>query len=441
MSTLIDLGGLPMKRMLMDELVRWKESPHRKPLILKGVRQCGKTYLLKTFAEQAYENAIYLNLERNPNYASLFDKDFDVDRIITEMGVLSKSRIEKGKTLVILDEVQACPKAVTALKYFCEEAPEYHIAAAGSLIGISLSKPGSYPVGKVDIKRLYPMSFVEYLLAAGEENLVKYVEESDSQQISQAIHHQLSQYYHYYLMTGGMPEVVDAWMNHRDIQQVDDILLNLLDLYQLDFAKHAPPKDFQKISQVWEAIPQQLAKENQRFMFGQVKEGSRAKDLEDALTWLVDAGMVCRVSKVEKPFVPLSAYAKQNLFKVYACDVGLLRRLARLDADLIISGNSQYTEFKGALAENFVLQQLLFMGLDLPYYWSSGNLAEVDFVVQLQGLPTPIEVKAGKTIRSKSLVSYVDKYKPATAYRLSSAPRRNKGVIVDLPLYLVWTMR
>lgn len=430
-----------MKRMLMDELVRWKENPQRKPLLLKGVRQCGKTYLLKAFAEQEYENAVYLNLERNPDYASLFDKDLNVDRIITEMGVLAKTRIVKGKTLVILDEIQACQKAVSALKYFCEEAPEYHIAAAGSLIGISLAKPGSYPVGKVDVKRLYPMSFIEYLLAAGEENLVKYIEQSDAQQISQAIHNQLSQHYHYYLITGGMPEVVEAWVQRHDIQHVDDILLNLLDLYQLDFAKHAPPKDFQKISQIWEAIPQQLAKDNQRFIFGQVKEGARAKDLEDALTWLVDAGMVYQVSKVEKPYVPLRAYAKQNLFKVYACDVGLLRRLARVEANLIISGDRQYTEFKGAMAENFVLQQLLSMGVDLPYYWSSGNLAEVDFVVQLHGLPTPIEVKAGKTIRSKSLISYVDKYKPAKAYRLSSAPRENKGAIVDLPLYLIWTIR
>lgn len=429
-----------MKRRLMDELIRWKKSPHRKPLILKGVRQCGKTYLLKAFAAQEYDNAVYLNLERNPDYASLFEKDFDVDRIITEMGVLTKTRIEKEKTLVILDEIQACQKAITALKYFCEEAPEYHIAAAGSLIGISLAKPGAYPVGKVDVKRLYPMSFVEYLWAAGEEKLVKYSEQSDLKEMSQAIHNQLSQYYHYYLMTGGMPEVVDAWVRHHDIGQVDDMLLNLLDLYQLDFAKHAPPRDFQKISQIWEAIPQQLAKENQRFIFGQVKEGARGKDLEDALTWLVDAGMVYQVSKVEKPFIPLRAYAKQNLFKVYACDIGLLRRLARVEADLMISGNDQYTEFKGAMAENFVLQQLLFMGVDLPYYWSSGNLAEVDFVVQLQGLPTPIEVKAGKTIRSKSLVSYMDKYKPAKAYRFSSAPRENKGAIIDLPLYLVWTI-
>lgn len=429
-----------MRRRLMDELIRWKKSPKRKPLILKGVRQCGKTYLLKAFAAQAYDNSVYLNLERNPGYASLFEKDFDVDRIITEMGVLTKTRIEKEKTLVILDEIQACQKAITALKYFCEEAPEYHIAAAGSLIGVSLAKPGSYPVGKVDVKRLYPMSFVEYLWAAGEENLVQYIEQSNLLQMSQAIHNQLSQYYHYYLMTGGMPEVVDAWMRHHDIQQVDDILLNLLDLYQLDFAKHAPPKDFQKISQIWEAIPQQLAKENQRFIFGQVKEGARGKDLEDALIWLVDAGMVHQVTKVEKPFIPLSAYAKQNLFKVYACDVGLLRRLARVEASLILSGNDHYTEFKGAMAENFVLQQLLFMGVDLPYYWSSGNLAEVDFVVQLQGLPTPIEVKAGKIIRSKSLVSYVDRYKPSKAYRFSSAPRENKGTIIDLPLYLMWTI-
>ena len=429
-----------MKRELMDELIRWKNSPSRKPLLLRGVRQCGKPYLLKAFAKNEYENMVYINFEQNPEFASLFDKDFHTERIITEMGILFGTSIQREKTLILLDEIQACPKAMTALKYFCEEAPEYHIASAGSLIGISISKPNSYPVGKVNVKTLYPMSFKEFLMASGEEELLKYIQSTTLHEISQVIHSRLFQYYDYYRITGGMPEVVKTWVQEKDIQQVEELLQNLLNLYQLDFSKYAPAKDFQKISQVWEAIPAQLAKENQRFIFGQVKEGARAKDLEDALNWLVNAGMVYRIPKIEKPYIPLSAYEKPNLFKIYCCDTGLLRKLAKVDAGLILKDNSQYTEFKGVLTENYVLQQLIQMGIDKPCYWSSGNKAEVDFVMQLKGIPTPIEVKSGKTIRSKSLLSYIEKYKPEKAYRFSSSLRDSGERIIDIPLPLVWTI-
>ncbi len=423
----------------MDELIKWKNSKNRKPLIVRGVRQCGKTYLLKEFGSKHYEDYIYLNFEKNPNYCSIFEKDLEPSRIIIEIEVLTGKKVIPNKTLIIFDEIQTCKKAITSLKYFLEEKPEIHIVSAGSLIGISLSKPESYPVGKVDIKYLYPMSFMEFLYANEENKLIEYIDgDKDIYSISEAVRDKMENYLKYYFIVGGMPEAVNSWIENKDVEIVENIQDNILQMYQLDFAKHAPEKDLRKISQIWKSIPEQLAKENSRFIFGHVRKGARAKDLEDALNWLIDSGMVYKIEKIEKPFIPLSAYSKSNQFKIYTCDIGLLRKLSGIDAKVVISKNSKYTEFKGALTENFALTELINTGYKNVYFWRSQNTAEVDFVIQYDGEPTPVEVKSGNNTKSKSLITYIKKYDVKKAFRFSLDNRKNKQVIEEIPLYFIW---
>ncbi len=428
-----------MYRILMDELIEWKDSKNRKPLIVRGVRQCGKTYLLKEFGFKNYEDYIYLNFEKNPNYCSIFEKDLEPSRILIEIEVLKGKKIIPGKTLIIFDEIQTCKKAITSLKYFFEDKPEIHIASAGSLIGISLSKPESYPVGKVDIKYLYPMSFVEFLHANEEDKLIGYIgKEKDIYSISDAVRDKLENYLKYYFIVGGMPEAVNSWIEKKNVVAVESIQDDILQMYQLDFAKHAPEKDLRKISQIWKSIPDQLAKENSRFIFGHVRKGARAKDLENALNWLIDSGMVYKIEVIEKPYIPLSAYSKSNQFKVYICDVGLLRKLAGIDAKVFISPDSKYTEFKGSLNENYALTELINRGYKNVYFWRSKNTAEVDFVIQYNGEPTPVEVKSGNNTKSKSLITYIKKYNVKKAFRFSLDKRKNKNIIDEVPLHMIW---
>ncbi|MCT4612551.1 MAG: ATP-binding protein [Clostridia bacterium] len=431
-----------MERLLNEKLVEWKMSKTRKPLILKGVRQVGKTYLLKEFGNKYYEDVAYFNFEGNEALQSRFEQDLDPKRIIEELGVINKRVIKPGRTLIIFDEIQFCSKALTSLKYFYENLPEYHVACAGSLLGIALSKPLSFPVGKVDMMTLYPLNFEEFLLANDESMLVEALKKLKSEEkISALYEEKLMSYLNNYYITGGMPEVLNSWINNKDVEEVSVIQQKILDAYELDFAKHAPVNDYPKLSMIWKSIPEQLARENSKFVYGHVKSGARAKDLEDALEWLISAGMVYKITKIEKPYMPLSAYADSRSFKLYIHDVGLLRKKANLDAAIIYDDKKDiYKEFKGALAENFVLTELIAKTNETAHYWTSGNKAEVDFVKQFKSKIIPIEVKAGKNVTARSLRVYRDKYEPEISFKVSRLNIQKQDGTLNIPLYMVWNI-
>jgi len=426
---------MPMKRLLLNKLLEWKNSSSRKPLILKGVRQCGKTYLLKELGKNHYEDSVCFNFEGNAILQNVFEKDFDTKRIITELSVLRKKAIMPQNTLIIFDEIQFCNKALTSLKYFCEEAPEYHIAAAGSLLGVALSKPLSFPVGKVDFHTLYPMSFHEFLLANGEDLLCEQVENLPaSEPVPEVFAQKLSEHFKNYCISGGMPEAVGCWIAEKNIEKLDSVLQGILDGYELDFAKHAPAKEFPKLSAIWHSIPTQLARENGKFIFSHVKKSWRAKDLEDSLEWLLSAGMVYKVAKIEKPFIPMLSYADMSFFKLYAADIGLLRRMSKLPAMAFLEGSDIFKEFKGAITENFVLCELVNKSGEVPFYWKSANMAEVDFVIQIGMDIVPVEVKSSDNVRARSLAEYSKKYSPG---RTIVTSLKNVGGN-HIPLYLLW---
>lgn len=430
-----------MERFIMKDLIKWKNRKDRKPLVIKGVRQCGKTYILKQFGEENYEDTAYFNFEGNPALAARFEQDLDPKRIIMELGVLIGRKISQHKTLIIFDEIQFCNAALTSLKYFYEQTPEYHIVCAGSLIGITLSKSLSFPVGKVDFLTLRPMSFPEFIIANDEEMLFEYIRNLNTQyQIPQMFADKLITLYKTYLITGGMPEVVAKWMETEDISEVERIQDVILNAYELDFAKHAPVSDIPKLSLIWKSIPDQLSKESGKFVYGHVKPGARAKDLEDALQWLINAGMVYKVLKIEKPAMPLSAYSDPSYFKLYLADTGLLRRMSRLPASSIFKDSALYTEFKGAMTENFVLNELINLHGEVPFYWKSGNTAEVDFIVQLEERIFPIEVKASTNVKSRSLGVYREKYKPEISIRSSLKDFKTDEGLLNIPLYLIWNV-
>ena len=429
-----------MERLLYLDLLKWKNSKDRKPLILKGVRQCGKTWLLKDFGKKNYENIAYFNFEGNEALQERFSQDLDVKRIIEELSILNNKVIKPEKTLIIFDEIQFCNKALTSLKYFYENAPEYHIACAGSLLGIYLSKPLSFPVGKVDFLELRPMNFYEFLLANDEKMLLDYLEKNP-QKVPTTFENKLKNYLKNYYIIGGMPEVVDRWITTKDIEQVEKMQDIIINSYELDFAKHAPLSDTPKLNLIWDYIPRELSKENSKFVYGHIKSGARAKDLEDALQWLISAGLCDKVNKIEKPNIPISSYIAMSHFKIYMCDVGLLRRKAKVDASIILSDNNDiYREFKGAIAENFVLLELLSLNQYSPYYWTSGNTAEVDFVWQFKDKVIPFEVKSGNNIGSRSLLVYREKYKPEIAIKTSMKNVDIQDGIFNIPLYLLWNL-
>ncbi len=422
-----------MNRLAIQELITWKNSIIRKPLIIQGARQVGKTWLMKEFGKQEFQNIAYLNFESSSRLREIFISDFNIERIIATIEIEIKQKIDPKNTLLIFDEIQEVERGLTALKYFYEQAPEYHIVAAGSLLGISTKKNNTFPVGKVDFMALFPMSFMEFLDNIGERQLAHQLQNKNWELIA-IFHEKLAEILRLYYFIGGMPEVVSNYNDHKNLETVRSIQQKILAGYENDFAKHAPNEIVPRIRLVWNALISQLAKENRKFIYGQIRKGGRAKDFETAINWLVDAGLVLKVNRIEKPTLPLNAYADFDAFKLFLLDIGLLNAIADLDQRILLEKNSILTEFKGALTEQFVCQQLK-IKKEL-YYWIATNAtAEVDFVLQSQNEIIPIEVKAEENLKSKSLKVYVEKYTPKTAIRMSMSKYREEDWLINVPLY------
>lgn len=429
-----------MKRLILDKLLVWKKSPYRKPLILKGVRQVGKTWILKEFGRLYYDSVAYFNFDENPEFKQFFQLTKDVNRILQNLMLVSGQKIEPDNTLIIFDEVQDCPEVINSLKYFCENAPHYHVACAGSLLGIALAKPSSFPVGKVNFMQIDPMSFTEFLLANGDENLVHYLESVESiEPIPEAFFNPLSEKLKMYYVTGGMPESVLMWTEARDVNAMQEALSAIIEAYERDFGKHPNASEFPKISMIWKSISSQLARENKKFLYKAVKEGARAREYEDALQWLVDARLVHKVYRCTAPGLPLSAYDDLSAFKIYLVDVGLLRRLSQLAPSAFGEGNRLFTEFKGALTENYVLQTLVTQFEVEPRYWSQTNPPyEVDFLIQRENDIFPVEVKAETNTKSKSLKKYKELFADQVKLRIRFSLDNLKldGDVLNIPLFM-----
>ena len=424
-----------MERALMKKLVGWKDSPVRKPLILKGARQVGKTWLMQEFGKKYFKKTAYVNFDHNPVMQHIFDQDFDIRRILMAINIETGVVVTPRDTLIIFDEVQEAPAAISALKYFCENGPEYPVIAAGSMLGVALHEGISYPVGKVNTLSLYPLSFYEFLMAQGEEGLARLLDDRDMEMMN-AFHDKYVTALKNYYYTGGMPEIVRFFSENKDYAAVRKMQEELLEMYEADFSKHMDPRELPRVRMVWHAIPAQLAKENKKFFFGQVKKGARAKDFEMAVEWLMDCGLITRVNRVTKPAVPLKAYAEENAYKLYFLDTGLLGALSGLDAKSILEGNRIFIEFKGALTEQYVCQQMIAdLDLSLFYMLSENGRYEIDFLVQHEGNVVPIEVKAGQTVHAKSLCAYCEKYAPSLAVRLSMNPCEKQDHLLNMPLY------
>lgn len=429
-----------MERLILKDLIAWKNSPYRKPLILKGVRQVGKTWILKEFGKRCYENTAYFNFDENEEYKQFFETSKDVNRILQNLMFASGQSIKPEKTLIIFDEVQDCPKVINSMKYFCENAPEYHIACAGSLLGIALAKPSSFPVGKVNFMQIDPMTFTEFLTANGDENLVKYMESIERiEPLPDAFFNPLYEKLKMYYVTGGMPESVLMWTQARDVSAMQNTLSDIIDAYERDFAKHPDVSEFSKISMIWKSIPSQLARENKKFLYKVVKEGARAREYENALQWLVDARLVHKIYRSSTPGLPMSAYDDLSAFKIYLADVGVLRRLAQLAPTAFTEGNRLFTEFKGSLTENFVLQTLLTQFEVTPRYWAQNNPPyEVDFLIQRENEIFPVEVKAEGNIRSKSLKKFKELFpdKVKLRVRFSLDNLKLDDDVLNIPLFM-----
>jgi uncharacterized protein len=424
-----------MERMALNQLLKWKESPTRKPLLLAGARQVGKTWLMREFGRRNFKNVAYLNFESSTRLKKLFEEDFTIDRIIATVEIETNQKIEAKDTLIIFDEIQEANRGLTSLKYFYEQAPQYFIVAAGSLLGISMQKETSFPVGKVDLQQLHPISFSEFLISTGQERLAKELEAKNWAVIS-VFHDKLIELLRLYYFIGGMPEVVSNYLMHKDLQACRTIQQKILAGYQLDFGKHVPGNLLPRIRLVWNNLVSQLAKENKKFIYGQVKKGSRAKEFELAINWLISAGLLIKVSRIKKGVLPLNAHADLDAFKLFFVDIGLLNAMAELEASALVEKNKILTEFKGALTEQYVCQQLVTsIGANL-FYWSAANgSAEVDFVIQQQNAIVPIEVKAEENLKSKSLQVFVEKFKTPEAIRLSMSPYRKQDWMTNIPLY------
>ncbi len=426
-----------MFRDALNDLMSWKNSDTRKPLVIRGARQVGKTWLMQNFGETQYRQYAYINFENNERMKQLFSSGLQIARIIAGLQIESGVTIDPQDTLLVFDEVQEVPAALTSLKYFCENAPEYQIVAAGSLLGIAMHPGTSFPVGKVAFMDLHPLDFIEFLLATDRQKLSHLLEEQDFGLITTFKTSFIDALKEYYFV-GGMPEAVAAFAARSDYSEVRSIHTNILAGYEQDFSKHAPPNIVPRIRMLWNSVPAQMAKEHKKFIYGLVKTGARAREYEIAMTWLIDCGLIHKINLISKPSVPLVAYANSSSFKLFLVDVGLLGALSHLDAKSIIEGNDIFEEFKGALTEQFVLQQFVRNTEIQPHYWTAAKgTAEIDFVIQLHGDVIPVEVKAAENLQAKSLKSYIDRYKPKHAVRTSMSNFREEDRVINIPLYAI----
>ena len=427
-----------MYRKKIEALKSWKNGINRKPLIIRGARQVGKTWLAREFGSSEYKQVAYVNFDGNSRMETLFDQDFDIERIVQGLKAETGVDINSKDTLIILDEIQEVPRAISSLKYFYENAPEYHVIVAGSLLGVALHEGTSFPVGKVDFMDLGPLNFQEFLLALGEDDLRGLIEDRNYELMGVFKDKLISLLKTYYFV-GGMPEAVKTYVDTRSWNDTREVQKNILSAYEQDFSKHAPVNVVPRIRQVWDNLPEQLAKENKKFIYGLIREGARAKDYEYALMWLEDTGLIHRVGRIDTPRLPLKAYRSLTAFKTYVVDVGLLSAITGLSAKTLLEGDVVFTEFKGALTEQFVLQELIGLGMDAVYYWAvdDGSSAEVDFLIQIDNDIIPIEVKAEENLQSKSLRTYSQKYSPKKAVRVSMSDYRDEGWLVNTPLYMI----
>ena len=422
-----------MERTVTEALVAWKDSPRRKPLLLFGARQVGKTWLLRELGRRYYQRTVYLSLDQSATARSVFDGDLDAVRIVSDLAVLAGGGpVDPATTLIVLDEVQEAPRALTALKYFAENAPQYHLACAGSLLGVAAHPGTSFPVGKVDMVDVRPMTFPEFLRAADEEPLADVVVAGELDRLA-PFHDRLVSLLRWYLFVGGMPEAVEQFVPDRDPDAARQVQMEILGAYERDFSKHTPATEVPRLRALFGSVPAQLARENRRFVYGEAQQGARAKTMELALQWLLDAGLVHRVPRVTAARLPLAGYA-DNAFKLYLVDTGLIGAMAGLDARTLVDGHRLFTEFKGSLTEQYALQELVAAQM-VPWYWARTGGAEVDFVVQHAGTIVPVEVKAEVNLQAKSLRVFRDTYAPQVSIRTSLRPFRDEGWLVNLPLY------
>lgn len=426
-----------MEKSAMQYLKKWKGKPKRKPLIVQGARQVGKTWLIKEFGKTMYEQTAYVNFENSKALQSLFTTAFDTSRILMALQIETGMQINAENTLIVFDEIQEAEGGLTSLKYFYENAPEFHVIAAGSLLGVALHSTRSFPVGKVDFLHLYPLDFSEYLSALGQKPLSDLLE-SRNWELVKTFKEKYIRLLRQYYYTGGMPEVVHSFVRENDFTEVRNIQKQILASYEQDFSKHAPNEIIPRIRMLWHSIPAQLSKENKKFIFGLVKSGARAKEYELALSWLIDCGLVYQIHRISKPDIPLKGYVDNSAFKLYTVDVGLLAAMGDIDVKTLLEGNTVFEEFKGALTEQYVLQQLV-VNPDIPvYYWTAETgTAEVDFVIQHAGKVIPVEVKAEENLQAKSLKSYHQKYNPPIALRTSMSDYREQEWLTNIPLYAI----
>ena len=436
-----------MERKTLSKLLKWKEKKHRKPLLMTGVRQCGKTYIIKEFGKKEFESMAYFNFDGNAGLKSIFDFDFDVERIVDELAnIVYGDKIISGKTLVVFDEIQDCPRAIQSLKYFCENMPDLHIIAAGSLLGVALRKEGmSFPVGKIDRMEMYPMSFEEFVRAEGGKKYIDGIKKMKFEsEIPEIYTVPFEKYLKNYYIIGGMPEAVQTWVDTHDYKEVEEVQDRILKDYADDFGKHTTPDTATKIRLIWDAIPSQIARENNKFIFSHVKKGARSKDLEDALEWLVHAGIAYKLNLVSNPELPLAGMADHTYFKVYMADVGLLRRKSNVNYRTILEGDTSFIHFKGALTENYIMTQLKCLGVE-SYFWRTKADAEIDFISDHEGILLPIEVKSADNTKAKSLHMFCNRYQPKMAVKTSL---KNVGDNMDgdthvwsIPLYMIYRLK